>query len=168
MILPRALAGKSSIQYVNEDDKAKPKSQTYRSYADAPIAFEAREGVQCGDDTASTARGVFRHQGGGTRAAPRRGAARKTISPRRSPGFRRPADGPSSSRAGSRTRLICWKRRRARYVLRRKPPGKLLPSAHAVDREYPRHPARCTRKAFRSPSRCSIAPTRASPARRSM
>jgi len=25
---------------------------------------------------------------------------------------------------------------RARYVLRRKPPGKLLPSAHAVDREY--------------------------------
>jgi aminoglycoside phosphotransferase (APT) family kinase protein len=23
-----------------------------------------------------------------------------------------------------------------RYVLRRKPPGKLLPSAHAVDREY--------------------------------
>ena len=24
----------------------------------------------------------------------------------------------------------------ARYVLRRKPPGKLLPSAHAVDREY--------------------------------
>ncbi len=25
-----------------------------------------------------------------------------------------------------------------RYVLRRKPPGKLLPSAHAVDREYPR------------------------------
>src|SRR6185312_4667672 len=27
MILPRALAGKSSIQYVNEDDKAKPKTQ---------------------------------------------------------------------------------------------------------------------------------------------
>ncbi|HCR66953.1 MAG TPA: phosphotransferase family protein, partial [Oceanicaulis sp.] len=25
---------------------------------------------------------------------------------------------------------------KARYVLRRKPPGKLLPSAHAVDREY--------------------------------
>ena len=25
---------------------------------------------------------------------------------------------------------------RAQYVLRRKPPGKLLPSAHAVDREY--------------------------------
>ena len=25
---------------------------------------------------------------------------------------------------------------RRRYVLRRKPPGKLLPSAHAVDREY--------------------------------
>ena len=25
---------------------------------------------------------------------------------------------------------------RKKYVLRRKPPGKLLPSAHAVDREY--------------------------------
>ena len=25
---------------------------------------------------------------------------------------------------------------RASYVLRRKPPGKLLPSAHAVEREY--------------------------------
>jgi hypothetical protein len=43
MILPRALAGKSSIQYVNEDDKAKPKTQSYKIYADAPIAFEARK-----------------------------------------------------------------------------------------------------------------------------
>jgi hypothetical protein len=42
MILPRALAGKSSIQYVNDEDKAKPKSQTYKIYADAPISFEAR------------------------------------------------------------------------------------------------------------------------------
>ena len=39
MILPRALLGKSSIQYVNEDDKAKPKSQQYRIFVDAPIAF---------------------------------------------------------------------------------------------------------------------------------
>jgi hypothetical protein len=37
MILPRALLGKSSIQYVNEDDKAKPKSQQYRVFVDAPI-----------------------------------------------------------------------------------------------------------------------------------
>jgi hypothetical protein len=43
MILPRALIGKSSIQYVNEDDKAKPKSQQYKIYADAPIAFEAKK-----------------------------------------------------------------------------------------------------------------------------
>ena len=39
MILPRALAGKSSIQYVNEEDKAKPKAQQYKIYADAPISF---------------------------------------------------------------------------------------------------------------------------------
>jgi hypothetical protein len=43
MILPRALLGKSSIQYVNEDDKAKPKLQSYKIYADAPIAFGARK-----------------------------------------------------------------------------------------------------------------------------
>jgi hypothetical protein len=43
MILPRALLGKSSIQYVNEDDKAKPKTQQYKIYADAPIAFEAKK-----------------------------------------------------------------------------------------------------------------------------
>ena len=38
MILPRALIGKSSIAYVNEDDKARPKSQQYKIYVDAPIA----------------------------------------------------------------------------------------------------------------------------------
>ena len=43
MILPRDLAGKSSIQYVNEEDKAKPKSQKYKIYADAPISFETRK-----------------------------------------------------------------------------------------------------------------------------
>jgi hypothetical protein len=43
MILPRELAGKSSIQYVNEEDKAKPKSQSYKIYADAPIAFGTRK-----------------------------------------------------------------------------------------------------------------------------
>jgi hypothetical protein len=42
MILPRALLGKSSIQYINEEDKAKPKSQTYKIYADLPIASAAR------------------------------------------------------------------------------------------------------------------------------
>jgi hypothetical protein len=38
MILPRALLGKSSIQYVNEADRDKPKSQQYRIFADLPIA----------------------------------------------------------------------------------------------------------------------------------
>jgi hypothetical protein len=38
MILPRALIGKSSIQYVNEDDKTKPRVQQYKIFADAPIA----------------------------------------------------------------------------------------------------------------------------------
>ena len=38
MILPRALAGKSSLQLVNEADKAKPRSQQYKIFADAPIA----------------------------------------------------------------------------------------------------------------------------------
>ena len=39
MILPAELIGKSSIQYVNEDDKAKPKSQSYKVFVDAPIKF---------------------------------------------------------------------------------------------------------------------------------
>src|SRR5262249_26311857 len=38
MILPRALIGKSSIQYVNDEDRAKPKSQRYEVFVDAPIA----------------------------------------------------------------------------------------------------------------------------------
>ncbi len=40
MILPRRLIGQSSIQYVNEDDKNRPRSQTYKIFADTPIAFE--------------------------------------------------------------------------------------------------------------------------------
>ena len=37
MILPRALLGKSSIEYLNEAEKAKPKSQSYKLYADVPL-----------------------------------------------------------------------------------------------------------------------------------
>jgi hypothetical protein len=37
MILPRACLGKSSIEYLNEEDKAKPKSQAYKIFADMPI-----------------------------------------------------------------------------------------------------------------------------------
>ena len=43
MILPRALIGKSSISYVNEEDKAKPKTQQYKVYADAPIEFGGKK-----------------------------------------------------------------------------------------------------------------------------
>lgn len=39
MILPRALIGKSSIMYVNEEDKAKPKSQQYRVFVDTPLTL---------------------------------------------------------------------------------------------------------------------------------
>jgi hypothetical protein len=39
MVLPRALLGKSSIQYLNPEDAGKPKVQQYKLYLDAPIAF---------------------------------------------------------------------------------------------------------------------------------
>ncbi len=38
MILPQAYLGKSSVEYLNEADKAKPKTQQYKIYADRPIA----------------------------------------------------------------------------------------------------------------------------------
>jgi hypothetical protein len=38
MILPQALVGKSSLEYVNEADKAKPKSQSYKIFVDMPIS----------------------------------------------------------------------------------------------------------------------------------
>lgn len=37
MVLPRALLGASSIRYVNEEDRNKPKSQSYRVFSEAPI-----------------------------------------------------------------------------------------------------------------------------------
>jgi hypothetical protein len=41
MILPRTLLGKSSIEYLDADDKERPKSQSYKGFADAPIRFSA-------------------------------------------------------------------------------------------------------------------------------
>jgi hypothetical protein len=41
MILPRALLGRSSIEYLNADDKERPKSQSYKGFADAPISLVA-------------------------------------------------------------------------------------------------------------------------------
>ena len=37
MILPLAYLGKSSVEYLNEEDKAKPKSQVYKIYVDMPL-----------------------------------------------------------------------------------------------------------------------------------
>jgi len=37
MILPRAYLGKSSVEYLNKEDKAKPKSQSYKIFVDMPI-----------------------------------------------------------------------------------------------------------------------------------
>lgn len=44
MILPRSLIGKSSIEYLDPADKDKPRSQAYKIFADAPIAFRAPAG----------------------------------------------------------------------------------------------------------------------------
>ena len=40
MVLPRALLGTSSIRYVNIEDRDKPKSQSYRVFAEAPISLD--------------------------------------------------------------------------------------------------------------------------------
>ena len=40
MVLPRSLLGASSIRYVNEEDRDKPKSQTYRVFAERPIELD--------------------------------------------------------------------------------------------------------------------------------
>jgi hypothetical protein len=38
MVLPLAYQGKSSVEYLNEEDKAKPKSQQYKIFADMPLS----------------------------------------------------------------------------------------------------------------------------------
>ena len=38
MILPMAYLARSSVEYLHEEDKAKPKTETYKIYADMPIA----------------------------------------------------------------------------------------------------------------------------------
>ena len=39
MILPMAYLARSSVEYLNEDDKTKPKSQSYKIFVDMPIAI---------------------------------------------------------------------------------------------------------------------------------
>jgi hypothetical protein len=41
MILPAAYLGKSSVEYLNEEDKAKPKSQQYKIFVDLPLTAPA-------------------------------------------------------------------------------------------------------------------------------
>jgi hypothetical protein len=52
MILPRALLGKSSIRYVDEADRDKPRTQVYQLFADMPIAKQglAVDRGHVGDD----------------------------------------------------------------------------------------------------------------------
>ena len=40
MVLPRALLGASSIRYVNDEDRDRPKSQTYRVFAEMPVTLD--------------------------------------------------------------------------------------------------------------------------------
>ena len=40
MLLPRSLQGASSIRYVNDEDRDKPKSQTYRVFAEKPVTLD--------------------------------------------------------------------------------------------------------------------------------
>ena len=42
MILPLAYLGKSSVEYLNEEDKAKPKTQQYKIFADMPLTLAGR------------------------------------------------------------------------------------------------------------------------------
>ena len=85
--------------------------------------------------TRHTARRLFRHQGGRRAAALRRRAARSLSRGERAEGF----TGRSrvkQFKGGQSNPTYLLETPARNYVLRRKPPGKLLASAHAVDREF--------------------------------
>jgi hypothetical protein len=44
MVLPVSYVGKSSVEYLNEEDKAKPKTQQYKIFADVPLTVEVGRG----------------------------------------------------------------------------------------------------------------------------
>ena len=44
MILPLAYLGKSSVEYLNEEDRAKPKTQQYKIFADMPLTPSVASG----------------------------------------------------------------------------------------------------------------------------
>ena len=79
--------------------------------------------------------GLYRHQGRGGAAALRRRAAGGLSRAR----TRRASPGPltvQQFKGGQSNPTYLLETPARKYVLRRKPPGKLLPSAHAVDREF--------------------------------
>ena len=78
---------------------------------------------------------LFRHPRGRRAAAVRCGAAGSTIWATHVAGFAGPIV-VSQFKGGQSNPTYLVETPLRRYVLRRKPPGKLLPSAHAVDREY--------------------------------
>jgi hypothetical protein len=39
MLLPAQLLGQSSIAYLREEDRARPKSQSYKGYLDVPVTL---------------------------------------------------------------------------------------------------------------------------------
>jgi hypothetical protein len=43
MILPMAYLARSSVEYLREEDKAKPKTQSYKIYADMPMAHSGKQ-----------------------------------------------------------------------------------------------------------------------------
>src|SRR5215217_1635894 len=45
MILPRALMGKSSIEYLNDEDRGKPRSQQYQVLVDAPLILAPADSI---------------------------------------------------------------------------------------------------------------------------
>ena len=79
-------------------------------------------------------RGIFRHQAGRGAASHRRGAPRH-LDAHHVEGFSGPLT-VLQFRGGQSNPTYRLDTPRRSYVMRRKPFGKLLPSAHAVDREY--------------------------------
>ena len=134
MILPRALVGKSSIEYVNEDDKAKPKTQSTRSMPTRRFHSTPRASNRTGTMTLDRQQAFS----GTKEAAPalQLDAARlEAYLAREVTGFAGPLT-VKQFKGGQSNPTYLLETPARRYVLRRKPPGKLLPSAHAVDREF--------------------------------
>ena len=81
-------------------------------------------------------RGVCRHDAGAGEAPLRRAAARRASWPSTSRASPPPVTVEQFKGGQSNPTYRLTDGAGRRYVLRRKPPGKLLPSAHAVDREF--------------------------------